>query len=251
MSVSRTALALMAHPDDAELFCGGTLARLHASGWRVHIATLTAGDCGTTREDRWQISARRTAEARRAAELIDARYHCLDEDDGFVVHDKPTVRKVIDLFRAVAPGLVITHAPSDYMLDHEVTSRLARTGSFMYPARNAARLALKEGSRIPHLYYCDPLEGRDALGRAVEPTTFVDITEQLDVKIQMLQCHESQAEWLRQHHGTDEYVEAMTRHATERGIHAGVAFAEAFVQHRGAAYPGDDVLAEAFGYTVA
>ena len=42
--------------------------------------------------------------------MIGATYHCLDERDGLVVYDKPTIQKSIDLFRQIAPSLVFTHA---------------------------------------------------------------------------------------------------------------------------------------------
>lgn len=244
---NQTVLAFMAHPDDTEFFCAGTLVRLAEAGWQVHIATAAPGDCGTTTETPWAISARRTEEAKRAAALIGATYHCLDERDGFVVYDKPTLRKGMDLFRRIAPSLVFTHAAKDYMMDHEMVSLLARAASFLYAAPNASELPLREGSRVPYLYYCDPVEGVDPLGRLVEPTTMVDITDQLDKKTEMLACHASQREWLRAHHGTDEYLDSMKRLATMRGEQAGVAAAEAFVQHRGHAYPRDDLLAALFG----
>ena len=120
-------------------------------------------------------SARRTAEAEAAAALIHARYHCLDERDGLVTYDKPTLRKTIDLFRRTAPSLVFTHAPKDYMVDHEMASLLARSASFIYPVPNISSLPVREGSCVPHLYYCDPLEGIDPLGVAVRPTTWIDI----------------------------------------------------------------------------
>src|SRR5687767_9616299 len=120
------ALAFLAHPDDAEILCAGTLIRLAAAGWDVHIATATPGDCGSATEDAFTISAIRTKEAAAAAKLIGATYHCLDEKDGLVVHDKPTLRKVYDLFRLVSPTLVFTHPARDYMIDHEVVSQLAR-----------------------------------------------------------------------------------------------------------------------------
>lgn len=239
---SQTVLAMMAHPDDAEFLCGGTLIRLAAAGWQIHIATLAPGDCGTMTETRWAISARRTEEARKAAALIGAEYYCLDERDGLIVYDKPTLQKCIDLFRQIAPALVFTLAPQDYMVDHEMASLLARGASFIYGAPNASAFPLREGSRVPYLYYCDPVEGVDPLGRPVEPTTLVDISGQLEQKTQMLACHASQREWLRAHHGTDEYLEAMRRHAEMRGGQAGVAAAEAFVQHRGHPYPRDDLL---------
>lgn len=242
----RTVLTMMAHPDDAEFLCAGTLIRLVSEGWTIHIATATAGDCGTMTETPWAISGRRTEEARLAAERIGAVYHCLGEPDGFVVYDKPTLRKVYDLFRQVAPSLVFTHAANDYMMDHEQASLLARAASFLYGAPNASAFPVAEGSCVPWLYYCDPVEGIDPLGRPVDPSTLVDITEQLDEKAAMLACHASQRDWLMAHHGMDEYIESMKRHASMRGDRLGTAAAEAFVQHLGHPYPTNDLLAEMF-----
>jgi len=242
----RRALAFMAHPDDAEMFCAGTLVRLTALGWEIHIATATPGDCGTMTENRWDISSRRTREAAQSAAQLGAAYHCLDERDGLVVYDKPTIQKCCDLFRRVAPSLVFTHPPKDYMLDHEMASLLARGASFLYAAPNSSAFPLREGSHIPYLYYCDPPEGIDPLGQAVAPTTWVDVTAQMDLKTRMLACHASQRDWLLAHHGMDEYLEAMRRHAALRGGQCGVEAAEAFVQHRGHAYPRDDLLARLF-----
>ncbi len=240
----KRALSFLAHPDDAEILCAGTLIRLAESGWEVHIATCTPGDCGTMTQSRWDISSVRTNEAKRAAALIGATYHCLDERDGLVVYDKPTVQKAVDLFRRVVPSLVFAHAQDDYMMDHVEASKLARAASFLYGAPNISVFPLKEGSKIPHLYYCDPIEGIDSLGRAVTPTTLVDVSGVHAKKMEMLSCHASQREWLRAHHGMDEYLEAVKRHDGMRGGSIGKMYAEGFVQHRGHAYSGDDLLGE-------
>ena len=86
----------------------------------------------------------------------------------------------------------------------------------------------------------------DALGHQVVPTTLVDIIRQMELKSRMLAAHVSQRDWLRAHHGLDEYIEAMQRHAAKRGSLAGTKWAEAFVQHRGHAYPQTDLLRELF-----
>jgi LmbE family N-acetylglucosaminyl deacetylase len=242
----QVALTLLAHPDDAEILCAGTLVRLADAGWEVHIATATPGDCGTMDSNRWDISSVRTREAAASAKLIGATYHCLDERDGFVVYDKPTIRKAVDLFRRVAPSLVFAHAPRDYMLDHEQASLLARGASFIYGAPNVSHFARHPESQVPYLYYCDPVEGTDPLGNPVTPTTLIDVTGQMDKKSQMLACHASQREWLRAHHGMDEYVESMKRHGEMRGKQRGTRYAEGFVQHRGHPYPHDDLLAKLF-----
>lgn len=242
----KVALSFLAHPDDAEFLCAGTLLRLKKAGWELHIATATGGDCGSMTETRWAISARRTEEAATAARRVGATYHCLGENDGLVVYDKPTLQKCYDLFRRIAPTLVFAHAPKEYMMDHEMASLLARAASFLYGAPNCSEFPVVEGSRVPYLYYCDPLDAKDPLGNVVEPTTYVDIRDQLEEKAEMLACHVSQRQWLLDHHGIDEYLNAMRRHARMRGEQIGVAAAEAFVQHRGHSYPQDDILKALF-----
>ena len=243
----KTALTLMAHPDDAEFQCAGTLIRLAKLGWEIHVATVAPGDCGTMVENRWDISSIRTGEARRAAAMIGATYHCLDEHDGFVVYDRTSIQKSIDLMRRVAPSLVFTHPRDDYMMDHEMASKLARAASFLYGAPNASELPVLEGSCVPYLYYVDTPEGIDTLGHPIVPTTLIDISAQLEKKTEMLAAHASQREWLRAHHGTDEYVDAMRRRAAALGETLGVAAAEAFVQHRGHSYPRNDILLTLLG----
>ncbi len=243
----KVVLSFLAHPDDAEILCAGTLIRLADAGWEIHIATATAGDCGTMTENRWDISSIRTKEAKAAAALIGATYHCIDERDGMVVYDKPSIQKTVDLFRRVAPALVFTHAHRDYMLDHEQASLLARGASFVYGAPNISTHPRHPDSHVPHLYYCDPIEGMDPLGNPVAPTTVIDISAQIEKKAKMLATHASQREWLRAHHGMDEYIDGMKRWSAKRGKEIGSAYAEGFVQHRGHPYPHDDLLAELFG----
>ena len=239
----RVVLGFFAHPDDAEIVAGGTLTRLHQLGWQVHIATATAGDCGSQDQSPQEIAAIRRGEAKRAAAVLDGTYHCLELSDVQVCFDRDSNRKAIDLFRQVAPSLVITHPRHDYMIDHEQVHLLARSASFAYSIANASALPLIPGSCVPHLYYSDPIEGLDPYhGQLVTPTTRIDVSDVIETKLEMLACHESQRQWLRSHHGMDEYLDATRRHAATRGGEAGVAYAEAFVQHAGHAYPHDDVL---------
>jgi LmbE family N-acetylglucosaminyl deacetylase len=243
----RVALSLLAHPDDAEILCAGTLIRLADAGWEIHIATVAAGDCGTTTLSRAEIAAVRKREGQTAAARIGATYHSLEEPDVQVVFDRNANRKGIDLLRRVAPTLLFTHPRHDYMMDHEQTHLIARSSAFAYAAPNASELPLIPGSAIPWFYYCDPVEGRDPYtGEWVAPTTCVDIADQMERKAEMLACHASQREWLRAHHGMDEYIDAMRRHGAERGRQRNLQFAEAFVQHRGHPFPQRDLLTDLF-----
>lgn len=246
MSISTTrkvVLAMLAHPDDAEILCGGTLIRLADEGWDVHICTSTAGDCGSPDLPCEEIAEIRRSEGRAAADSIGGSYHCLELNDLNVCYDRDSIARAIDVFRRVNPSLVITHPRRDYMLDHEQTHLLARAAAFGYSIPNASKLPVPDDAGVPWLYYCDPIEAKDPYtGEVVEPTVLIDVANAMPRKTQMLALHASQREWLRAHHGMDEYLEAMKAHGRMRGQRLGVEYAEAFVQHRGHAFPATDLL---------
>src|SRR5687768_11962667 len=125
--MNKTILSVLAHPDDAEFLCAGTLLRLKQEhGFDVHIASMTAGDCGSAEHDAESISRLRRAEGAAAARLMNATYHCLEEKDLLICYDERALEKVTRLLRLVQPSMVLTHSPADYMLDHEMTSTLTR-----------------------------------------------------------------------------------------------------------------------------
>jgi LmbE family N-acetylglucosaminyl deacetylase len=239
---TRTVLAIGAHPDDVEILCAGTLALLHAKGWDVKCATMTPGDCGSTTRTRADISAIRRKEAAASAALLNGTYRCMECDDIFIAYDRPTLLKVITLVRQIRPALVFAMSPEDYMIDHEITSDVVRTACFSAGMNNIETEGAAPFPSVPSLYYMDPMEGKDALGRIIHPTTIVDISSTIGMKEQMLLCHESQLSWLRAHHGVQEYVEAMRALSSMRGAMVGAQFAEGFRQHLGHAYPQENVL---------
>ena len=248
------ALAILAHPDDAEFLCAGTLIRLHREhGWAVHVATMTPGDCGSAEHGPDDIARIRRAEGAAAAAAVGAAYHCLEERDLRVIYNEPALEKVTRLLCAVRPRVVFTHSPDDYHLDHEQTSKLARAATFAAPIRNF--LHNRPGAsephppldHIPHLFYCDPLEGKDSFGNPITPAFRVDVGAVIDDKARMLECHESQRAWLRVHHGVDNLVESMKEWGAAQGAAAGVRYAEGFRQHLGHSYPQDNVLRELLG----
>ena len=247
------ALAILAHPDDAEFLCAGALVRLRRdAGYEIHIATMTAGDCGSAEHLPDAISALRRAEGRAAAELVGATYHCLEVLDLRVQYCDEQLEKVCRLLNAVRPQIVLTHSPDDYHLDHEQTSRLVRAATFAAPIRNFLHRpghteAHPPLDGIPHLFYCDALEGKDIFGRPIPPTFSIDITGTIDDKAAMLACHESQRAWLRKHHGVDNLVESMRDWSRSRGTTVGVAYAEGFRQHLGHSYPQDNLLGTLLG----
>jgi len=236
-------LALMAHPDDAEFLCAGTLVKLKTAGARIAIATVADGCCGSLNLPPERIRAIRAEEARRAAARIDAPYECGGRPDIEVYFDEPTRRWACDLVRRHKPDIIFAHHPHDYMFDHNAASHLARDAAFNASIPNY-RTASPPSGGIPHLYYCDTIEGCDPFGARIRVGLYVDITRALETKVEMLCEHASQREWLMAQHGMDRYVETMRAWAARRGSEAGVPAAEAFIQHRGHAYPKDDILRE-------
>ncbi|MCF7973482.1 MAG: PIG-L family deacetylase [Phycisphaerae bacterium] len=241
--MNKTVLGLFAHPDDAEFLCAGTLALLRQAGWAVHIATLSPGDKGTVEHTRDQISRIRKHEATQAAAVIDAQYHCLECEDIYILYDRHTINKAAALVRQVRPALVFTCSPEDYMVDHEMASRIAQTACFVCGIKNM-EVDEPHFEPVPYLFYCDPVEGKDIQGRAIQATTLVDISGVMAIKEQMLCCHESQRNWLRVHHGMDEYVLAMKSFSAQRGALIDRAAAEGFRQHLGHSFPQDNILAD-------
>jgi LmbE family N-acetylglucosaminyl deacetylase len=245
------ALAVLAHPDDAEFLCVGTLLRLAKErGWQIHIATMTAGDCGSAEHPPDEISKIRRAEGKAAAESVGATYHCVEALDLRVYLNDEMVDRVVRLLAAVRPQVVFTHSPDDYHLDHELTSRVVRAATFAAPIPNFLHDRwgeLKPLDHIPHLYYCDPVEGKNAFGDPIRPAFWVDVSRQIDQKERALACHASQRNWLIKHHGMDDYLRAMREWSAEQGRRAGVTFAEGFRQHLGHSYPQDNLVCEVLG----
>jgi LmbE family N-acetylglucosaminyl deacetylase len=246
-------LALFAHPDDAEFLCAGTMVHLASRGAEIHIATMTAGDCGSTTLSPAKITRIRRKEAARAAKLIEATYTCLGEKDLLVLYDARTIKKVLELVRRVNPELVLTHSPVDYMVDHEITSRLCQSACFgaMAPNfRTGVRRPAPAAQRVPHLYYAQPFGGRDILGKEILPSLFVDIANTLTAKEEMLACHASQQAWLRAQQGIVRPNHRMRQMAERAGELSGFRWAEGFRQHLGQGFPQDNLLGSLLGSLV-
>ena len=248
--MSKRILHIHAHPDDAEIFTGGTLALLASAGHHISIVTMTPGDCGSRHHRANEIAAIRREEAARAAAVVGADYLCAEFRDLAIINDDASRRHVTALLRRLQPDLVITAPPSDYHCDHEATSLLVRDACFAAPAPNYDTSAFGDwgplGS-IPHLYFTDPAEGLDRQGLPARPQFVVDITSVLETKRRMLACHESQRLWLKEHHGMDDYLETMAAWSAKVGSQADFEYGEGFQQYLVHPYPQSPLLQELVG----
>lgn len=174
-------LAIFAHRDDAELTCGGTLAKLARQGHRTGMLDLTQGEMGTRGS-----AATRADEASRAASALGvALRENLALPDAGIVNTPETRAQVATAIRRLRPQIVITHAPRGRHPDHRVTAQLVRDACFV------AGLAKVAPEHPPHR----PRKILHAIAYRedyVKPTFVVDISEAFDTKLAAIRCYGSQ-----------------------------------------------------------
>ena len=215
-------LAIGCHPDDIEISCCGTLAKCVKRGDKVTVCHVANGNMGHEIIPPAELRDMRREEARKAGLLAGIEVVTLDIDDLLLNGSDIAQRdKVAELIRRVQPDFIITHSPTDYMSDHLAVSKLVFDASFVASVPQYGNG--KKAAVVP-IYYMDNLAGMN-----FNPTEYVDITDEIELKIQMLECHESQLKWMRDHDNIDfaEFVKTCSRF---RGLQCGVGYAEGFTQ---------------------
>lgn len=217
-------LAIGAHPDDIEIACSGTLAKCVKRGDTVIVCHVSSGNLGHVIIPPNELRLIRADEAKKAGSLAGIEVICAGFDDLEIFDNNKEARdKMVQIIRYANPDLIITHAPDDYMPDHTAVSRLVFDASFTATLPNYPPVTNSPARLVP-LYYMDTLAGVN-----FNPTEFVDITNEIDLKLKMLNCHESQIVWMRDHDGIDfpDMVKTCSRY---RGYQCGAEYAEGFRQ---------------------
>ena len=186
-------LYLVAHPDDGEVYGGGTAALWVQAGHAVKFVCLTNGDAGHHRMAGKELAARRKQEAAVAAQRLGVTYEILDNPDGqlepTLLHRHGVIRKI----REWHADVVVTHRPNDYHPDHRYTSILVQDAAYlvMVPALVPDALPLR---RPPvFLYFADHFQKP----LPFTPDIAVAIDAVYDQKMEALHAHTSQFyEWL-------------------------------------------------------
>lgn len=245
------AIAIVAHPDDAEFIAAGTLLLLGEAGWDLHYLNLSGGDCGSMTTGPDETRRVRAAEAKAAAAILGATYHESLASDLCIFYQENLIRRLTAVIRRVKPRIVLTHSPEDYMEDHMNTARLAVTAAFARGMPN-----FTSDPPVPPyqgdvtIYHGMPHGLRDGLRRPVSPDCFVDTTSVQATKRQALAAHASQKSWLDATQGMDSYLDACDAMGREVGRMSGrCGFAEGWRRHLhlGLSTGDDDPLAAALG----
>ena len=222
------ALAVFAHPDDAEICAGGLLAAWAAAGREVHLLVLTNGDRGSSDPavSRSDLAATRLAETEAAAQLMGlAGARVLSTHDG-ELQNTPAVREaVVRRIREVGAETVLSCDPTSVFFENRYYNHADH--------RMAGWVALDSvfpSSGNPHFFSEHLGEGLGVqevleiwLGWTNEPNRTVDITGRLQTKIDALAAHASQLD-----EGIRFFEEFLTTDAVEAGATIGVEHAERF-----------------------
>ncbi|MDD5697770.1 MAG: PIG-L family deacetylase [Victivallaceae bacterium] len=231
--MTKTAFAIGCHPDDIEYMMAGTLIKLKQAGYEIHYLNIANGSLGTNQYDYAAIVPMRRQEAIAACKVIGANYHESLSDDLEVFYCREMLEKLVPTVREVAPEIILTHGPYDYMEDHINSGRLAVSAAFCRGMTNfkcnPPRAAIDGKVTI---YHSMPHSLTDQLKRPVIPEILVDITDVIETKKAMLACHRSQQEWLDVSQGNNAYLIDMTESSEYFGrMTAGFKYAEGWIMH--------------------
>jgi LmbE family N-acetylglucosaminyl deacetylase len=224
------ALAVYAHPDDPEVACAGTLARWCRAGCEVELVSVARGEKGGGGRGS-DLARRRKAESLAAAKIVGAvEWSTLGFDDGEIDNTTELRRHLVEIIRRFQPVVVLSSDPTavffgDSYINHrdhrevgwavlDAVSPAAANGSY-FPDAGPAH-------RVSQLY----------LSGTLEPNTWVDISETIDVKVAALACHASQLTDALEGldvAGSDELVGELVRsRAAAEGRKGGLALAEGY-----------------------
>jgi N-acetylglucosamine malate deacetylase 1 len=174
-------LAVMAHPDDAELLCGGALARSASAGERVGILDLTRGEMGS-----WGTPETRETEARKAAAVLGVEVRrSAGLPDGCLENTHHARSVVASIYRELRPRVIVTHWRVGRHPDHRIAAEIARDSAFLSGLKNFP--AEGESYRPSKIVYAT-LFREDV----PDPRFVIDISKTFETKLEAIRCYSSQ-----------------------------------------------------------
>lgn len=222
-------LAIGAHPDDVELGCGGTIAKLITQGKKVAIIDLTQGELGTrgTHETR-------ALEAKNAAEIlgISGREN-LNMKDGFLVNSEDYQLRIIKAIRKYQPEIVFCNAIDDRHPDHAKAAKLVSDACFLsglIKIETEYQGYQQESWRPKQVFHYIQWKN-------IKPDFVVDISGFLEKKIEAClayatQFYDPNSTEPMTPIATKDFLESLTYRAQDLGRLSGVDYAEGFTTEK-------------------
>ena len=225
-------LVLAAHPDDAELGCGGTIAKHVALGYKLGIVDFTKGELGTRGSP--ETRAKEAVEASKTLG-ISVREN-LGLPDGFFQNDKTHQLEVIRAIRKYQPSVVITNAVYDRHSDHGKGASLAYDSCFLSGLSKIETIdkGVKQDAWRPSAVY------HFIQSQLIEPDFVVDITEYWQKKMEAIKAFKSQffdpqSKEPQTYISSPDFLRMVESRSIEFGHAIGVQYGEGFTVRR---YPG-------------
>ena len=214
-------LAIGAHPDDIVLQCGGTMAKYAAAGHAITMVVMCPGVSKRDPPSLEETIRERQREVSASAAMIGATAVWMTYRDFDLPYDYESKLPLVEQIRKTRPEVIFGHHPSDYSSDHRRASELLDE-CYMMAFQSGIKTESPAIQPRAMIYHMDTVGG---LGFV--PDAYVDITDFIQMKCRMIECHESE---VRPYAGnpvvdTVEWIEVNARY---RGIQAGVRYAEAF-----------------------
>lgn len=230
-------LAIGAHPDDVELGCGGTLAKLINDGKTVAIVDLTQGELGTR-----GTNLTRAEEAANASKIlgISAREN-LKLKDGFLNNTEEYQMEVVKMIRKYQPEIVLANAIDDRHPDHAKAAKLVSDACFL------AGLVKIETSLNGETQ--KPWRPKQIFNyiqwKNVTPDFVIDISDFMEKKIEACLAYKTQfydpnSKEPMTPIATKDFLESLTYRAQDLGRLSGVSFAEGFTTEKLIAFKNFD-----------
>lgn len=226
-------LVLAAHPDDAELGAGGTIAAHVAKGRKVGVVDFTRGELGTR-----GTPESRAAEAAEGARILGLSVReNLGLADGFFRNDEEHQRKVIQAIRKYQPEIVIANAIHDRHSDHGKGAELAYESCFL---SGLAKIETKDGLGNVQKPWRPKAVYHFIQSQFIEPDFIVDITAHWETKVNAVKAFKTQffdpsSKEPQTYISTPEFMNMVESRAIELGHAIGVKYGEGFTVRR---YPG-------------
>lgn len=223
-------LVLAAHPDDAELGCGGTIIRHVQAGKKVGVVDFTQGELGT----RGTPETRRLEAAASSKILgLSARIN-LGLPDGFFKNDEASQLRVISAIRTFQPEIVIANATKDRHPDHGRGADLAYDACFL---SGLAKVITKDDSGKEQRPWRPGAVYHYIQSQWMTPDVVLDVTDQWEKKMEAIRAFKTQffdpsSQEPVTYISTPEFLKLLEARAIELGHAIGVRYGEGFVSRR-------------------